>query len=113
MNLKLGVMYDHNGTYIQGVGVSMFGHKIVVKLGENDKLQGACSYAHLLSACHPQRQPPALCVQLSYACHNHFRNASYLATTTVAGMMSHNALLCMQARPAYSRLTDGCMCSPR
>ena len=34
-------MYDHNGTYIQGVGVSMFGHKIVVKLGEKDKLQGA------------------------------------------------------------------------
>ena len=42
VNLKLGVMYDHNGTYIQGIGVSMFGHKIVVKLGEKDKLQGAC-----------------------------------------------------------------------
>ena len=40
VNLKLGVMYDHNGTYIQGVGVNMFGHKIVVKLGEKDKLQG-------------------------------------------------------------------------
>ncbi|CAL5220388.1 g2394 [Coccomyxa viridis] len=39
VNLKLGVMHDHNGTYIQGVGVNMFGHRIVVKLGEKDKLQ--------------------------------------------------------------------------
>ena len=40
VNLKLGVMYDHNGTYIQGVGVRIHGHKTVVKLDANDKLQG-------------------------------------------------------------------------
>ncbi len=48
VNLKLGVMHDHNGTYIQGVGVNMFGHRIVVKLGEKDKLQGASSCAQLI-----------------------------------------------------------------
>ena len=43
VNLKVGIMHDHNGTYIQGIGVRMFGHKIVIKLGERDELQGTCS----------------------------------------------------------------------
>ena len=40
VHLKLGVMWDHNGTYMQGVGVKAHDQAIVVTLDEDDCLQG-------------------------------------------------------------------------
>ena len=40
MKLKEGVMWDHNGTYIEGIGFLYKDHKIIVELDANDTLTG-------------------------------------------------------------------------
>jgi hypothetical protein len=40
MHLKLGVMWDHNGTYMDGIGVRFHDHSVVAELGADDSLQG-------------------------------------------------------------------------
>jgi hypothetical protein len=41
MRLKLGVMWDHNGTYMDGIGVRFQDHNVIAELGEDDNIEGA------------------------------------------------------------------------
>ncbi|BDA48425.1 hypothetical protein COCOBI_12-1040 [Coccomyxa sp. Obi] len=38
MKLKLGQMWDHNGTYMEGVGFRYQDHKIIIELGADDNM---------------------------------------------------------------------------
>lgn len=40
MKSKLGQMWDHNGTYMEGIGFRYQDHTVVVDLGEDDNIQG-------------------------------------------------------------------------
>ena len=40
MKLTLGQMWDHNGTYMSGLGFMYQKHKILAELGEDDNLAG-------------------------------------------------------------------------
>ncbi|BDA44602.1 hypothetical protein COCOBI_06-0780 [Coccomyxa sp. Obi] len=39
MKLKLGQMWDHNGTYMEGIGFRYQDHTVIVELGEDDNMQ--------------------------------------------------------------------------
>ena len=49
MKLKLGQMWDHNGTYMEGIGFRYQDHTVVVELGEDDNMQG--EWMILLKGC--------------------------------------------------------------
>lgn len=38
--LKVGVMWDHNGTYMEGYGFQYRDHGIIIELDANDYLTG-------------------------------------------------------------------------
>jgi len=38
--LKVGVMWDHNGTYMEGFGFQYRDHKIQVELSQDDQITG-------------------------------------------------------------------------
>lgn len=40
LRLKPGVMYDHNGTYLDALGVKVYEHTVVVSIGADDSLEG-------------------------------------------------------------------------
>lgn len=40
VHLKVGVMWDHNGTYMQGVGMKAHDQAVIVTLDDDDSLQG-------------------------------------------------------------------------
>lgn len=40
ISLKVGVMWDHNGTYMEGLGVKAHDQEILVTLGDDGCLQG-------------------------------------------------------------------------
>ncbi len=39
--LKLGVMWDHNGTYMEGFGFQYRDQQVLVELDEKDEIAGA------------------------------------------------------------------------
>ena len=39
--LKVGVMWDHNGTYMEGLGFQYKDHNIIVEITPEDDLAGA------------------------------------------------------------------------
>lgn len=43
MRLKSAVMWDHHGTYMDGVGFRYRKHRITVDLGADDNLAGECT----------------------------------------------------------------------
>lgn len=66
VHLKVGVMWDHNGTYMQGVGMKAHDQAVIVTLDDDDCLQGEglsafgrlflistmrCKYQALIEAC--------------------------------------------------------------
>lgn len=40
LRLKPGVMFDHNGTYLEAVGVRSHEHSVVVSISADDELEG-------------------------------------------------------------------------
>ena len=53
MKLKLGQMWDHNGTYMEGLGFRYQDHKIIVELGVDDTMHGASAlYNSVLHMLH-------------------------------------------------------------
>jgi hypothetical protein len=40
MKLKLGQMWDHNGTYMEGIGFRYQDHKVVIELAADDSMHG-------------------------------------------------------------------------
>lgn len=40
ISLKTGVMWDHTGTYMDGLGMKAHGQEILVTLGDKDCIQG-------------------------------------------------------------------------
>ncbi len=51
--LKLGVLWDHNGTYMEGYGLQYKDHQITVELTPEDDLAGA-QQSHLSKDYPPQ-----------------------------------------------------------
>jgi hypothetical protein len=39
--LKVGVMWDHNGTYMEGMGFQYRDHRVVIEIAQDDNLTGA------------------------------------------------------------------------
>ena len=46
MKLKLGQMWDHNGTYTEGIGFRYQDHKIVIELAADDSMHGESPVCH-------------------------------------------------------------------
>ena len=46
--LKLGVMFDHNGTYMDGVGFQYLDHTVTIEITPTNELAGGefCLLAH-------------------------------------------------------------------
>lgn len=44
MKLKLGQMWDHNGTYMEGVGFRYQDHKVIIELSADDDVLGESLY---------------------------------------------------------------------
>ncbi len=40
MKLKLGQMWDHNGTYMDGIGFRYQDHEVVIELAAGDNMHG-------------------------------------------------------------------------
>lgn len=40
MKLKAGQMWDHNGTYMDGIGFRYQDHKVVIELASEDNMHG-------------------------------------------------------------------------
>ena len=68
--LKVGVMWDHNGTYMEGFGFQYRDQKVTIEIDESDELAGVCfqisssrcSSCILASAVHA-------CCCLCFCCH--------------------------------------------
>ena len=42
LKLKPGVMCDHNGTYLDALGLKAHEHTVVVSISADDNLEGVC-----------------------------------------------------------------------
>ena len=40
MKLKLGQMWDHNGTYMDGIGFKYQDHEVIIELAAGDNMHG-------------------------------------------------------------------------
>lgn len=47
--LKVGEMWDHNGTYMEGIGFQYRDHKVIVEVSDNGQLAGNTSRLHFLN----------------------------------------------------------------
>ena len=62
--LKLGVMWDHNGTYMEGFGFQYRDHQVTVEITQDDQIAGVLYLpccAPCLWAAHPHRRHPYVC----------------------------------------------------
>ena len=56
--LKLGVMWDHNGTYMDGIGFQYRDHRVTVEITQDDQIAGIfiCSFLCISSPGSPPTQ---------------------------------------------------------
>ncbi len=45
MKLKLGQMWDHNGTYMDGIGFKYQDHEVIIELAAGDNMHGESGHA--------------------------------------------------------------------
>ena len=58
--LKVGVMWDHNGTYMEGMGFQYRDHRVVIEIAQDDNLTGAEQGRTAVTGMFPGTTPPFL-----------------------------------------------------